>query len=79
MIDVQATNEKLVARSEGILQQASGVTKEEAKELLNKFGSVKKALISVLTNVDDKAIIEQALIKTKGHIRNAIEEVKKNG
>ncbi len=79
MIDVQATNEKLVARSEGILQQASGVTKEEAKELLKKFGSVKKALISVLTNVDDKAIIEQALIKTKGHIRNAIEEVKKNG
>ena len=79
MIDVQTTNEKLVARSEGILQQASGVTKEEAKELLKKFGSVKKALISVLTNVDDKAIIEQALIKTKGHIRNAIEEVKKNG
>lgn len=79
MIDVQATNEKLVARSENILQQASGVSKEEAKELLKKFGSVKKALISVLTNVSDKEIIEKALEKTKGHIRNAISEVEKNG
>lgn len=79
MIDVQATNEKLVARSEGILQQASGVTNEEAKELLKKFGSVKKALISVLTGITDKEKIEKALEKTKGHIRNAIEEVKKNG
>lgn len=79
MIDVQATNEKLAARSENILQQASGVSKEEAKELLKKFGSVKKALISVLTNVSDKELIEKALEKTKGHIRNAISEVKKNG
>lgn len=77
MIDVQATNEKLVARSEGILQQASGVTKEEAKELLEKFGSVKKALISVLTGVSDKEKIEKALDKTKGHIRNAIKEIEK--
>lgn len=79
MIDVQATNEKLVARSENILQQASGVSKEEAKELLKKFGSVKKALISVLTGVSDKEKIEKALEKTKGHIRNAISEVKKIG
>lgn len=79
MIDVQATNEKLVARSEGILQQASGVTKEEAKALLEKFSSVKKALISVLTGVSDKEKIEQALNKTKGHIRNAIKEIENNG
>lgn len=77
MIDVQATNEKLVARSEGILQQASGVTKEEAKALLEKFGSVKKALISVLTGISDKEKIEKALDKTKGHIRNAIKEIEK--
>lgn len=79
MIDVQATNEKLVARSENILQQASGVSKEEAKELLKKFGSVKKALISVLTGVSDIEKIEKALEKTKGHIRNAISEVEKIG
>lgn len=79
MIDVQATNEKLVARSEGILQQASGVTKEEAKALLEKFGSVKKALISVLTGVSDKEKIEKALDKTKGHIRNTIKEIENNG
>ncbi len=78
MIDVQATNEKLVARSESILQQASGVSPEEAKEYLKKYGSVKKALIAILTGVDDLERIDKALEKTKGHIRNAISEVKNN-
>ena len=79
MIDVQATNEKLVSRSESILEQASGVTKEEAKTYLKKYGSVKKALIAILSGVNDCEKIEKALEKTKGHMRNALEEVKKNG
>lgn len=73
MIDVQATNEKLVARSETILMQASGVSLDEAKAYLAKYGSVKKALISIITKIDDKEKIEKALEKTKGHIRNAME------
>ena len=76
MIDVQATNEKLVARSVGILVSASGVDEETAKTYLNKYGSVKKALISILTEIDDKEKIEKALEKTKGHIRNAMEVLK---
>lgn len=76
MIDVQATNEKLVARSVGILVSASGVDEETAKTYLNKYGSVKKALISILTGIDDKKKIEKALEKTKGHIRNAMEVLK---
>ena len=79
MIDVQATNEKLVSRSETILEQASGVTKDEAKTYLKKYGSVKKSLIAILSGIDDLEKIEQALEKTKGHMRNALEEVKKNG
>ena len=76
MIDVQATNEKLVARSVGILVSASGVDEETAKTYLNKYGSVKKALISILTGTSDKEKIEKALEKTKGHIRNAMEVLK---
>lgn len=79
MIDVQATNEKLVSRSETILEQTSGVTKEEAKTYLKKYGSVKKSLIAILSGIDDLEKIEQALEKTKGHMRNALEEVRKNG
>lgn len=79
MIDVQATNEKLVSRSETILEQASGVTKDEAKTYLKKYGSVKKSLIAILSGIDDLEKIERALEKTKGHMRNALEEVKKNG
>ena len=77
MIDVQATNEKLVARSERILQEITGITKEEAREKLIKYKSVKKALIAVLTNIDDLEKINKALEKTKGHVRNAIIEVNK--
>ena len=61
MIDVQATNEKLVSRSESILEQASGVTKEEAKTYLKKYGSVKKALIAILSGVNDCEKIEKEL------------------
>lgn len=77
MIDVQATNEKLVARSERILQEITDVSKEEAKEYLAKYKSVKKALIAILTDVDDADKIDKALDITKGHVRNAIIEVKK--
>lgn len=75
MIDVQATNEKLVARSENILVSASGVTPMEAKEYLKKYGTVKKALISILTGVSEKERIEEALLNNKGHIRKAMEEL----
>ncbi len=78
MIDVQATNEKLVARSVKILCEASGIEEDEAKEYLKKFGSVKKALISILTKEEDKEKIEEALEKAHGHMRNAM-EVLKNG
>ena len=50
---------------------------KEAREKLIKYKSVKKALISVLTNIDDLEKINKALEKTKGHVRNAIIEVNK--
>ena len=78
MIDVQATNEKLVARSEGILTEITGISPSDAKEYIKKYGTVKKALISILTNTESVEEIDEALSKEKGHIRKAM-EVLKNG
>ena len=52
MIDLKATNEKLVARQLNIIQTALDVTKEEASELLKKYQTVKKAIYAKLTGIE---------------------------
>lgn len=42
MIDLQATNEKLVARALNIIVELTGYTKEEANDKLNEYKTVKK-------------------------------------
>lgn len=77
MIDVQATNEKLVARSYSIICELTGYTKEEAVEKLNKYQTVKKVLINHFTGVEDINEIDNALKKVNGNIRKAIRELVK--
>ncbi len=79
MIDVMPTNEKLRSRALNILITATGVSEEEAKSALEKYGTVKKALFSILSGIEDIKKIEEVLNKNKGHIRRSLEEVKKNG
>lgn len=79
MIDVMPTNEKLRSRALNILITATGVSEEEAKVALEKYGTVKKALFSILSGIEDIKKIEEILNKNKGHIRRSLEEVKKNG
>lgn len=76
MIDVMPTNQKLVARAHNIIATATGCTKEEAKELFDKYGNVKKAIFSCLSGIENKEEIEKYLDKAKGHIRNALSLVK---
>lgn len=76
MIDVMATNEKLVARSYGIVSEITGCTQEEAKEKIEKYGTIKKALIAYFTGCEDLEVIEEALHCVKGNIRNAIKKIK---
>ena len=76
MIDVMATNEKLVARSYGIVSEITGCTQEEAKEKIEKYGTIKKALIAYFTGCEDLEVIEDALHCVKGNIRNAIKKIK---
>ncbi|HRH66986.1 MAG TPA: N-acetylmuramic acid 6-phosphate etherase [Bacteroidia bacterium] len=44
MVDMQLTNNKLIKRGTGILMNELNITAIEAGELLNKYGSVRKAL-----------------------------------
>ena len=78
MIDVQPTNKKLVARAESIVSQITGISIEESRDKIAKFGSVKKALFAVLSNIDDVKKVDEYLNKTKGHIRNALKLVEEN-
>ncbi len=44
MVDMQLTNQKLVERGANILREELNLSKQEAKEILVKYGSVRKAL-----------------------------------
>ncbi len=72
MVDVVQTNEKLQARAQGILMEATGVSRDEAKTLLERSGgSVKTAVVMVLSSCSaDEA--RTRLEKAGGHVREAI-------
>lgn len=73
MVDVVPTNEKLVNRATGIIVDATGVSKEEASEMLQKAnGNCKLAITSILTG---KSIEEakELLAQAKGHVKKALE------
>lgn len=74
MIDVQATNEKLVARSISIIKEITGLDDAKAKEAFDKYGSVKKAMLGILANIEVDEV-EALLNKSKGNIRKALQEV----
>jgi N-acetylmuramic acid 6-phosphate etherase len=77
MIDVQPTNQKLVSRAQNIVMEITGVNQEVAQQYLQKFGTVKKAIFSLLTSVESVEEVNQFLNQANGHIRNAIQLVNK--
>ena len=76
MIDVQATNEKLVARQLGIICEAIGSTKEEASVLLKKYKTVKKVIFSYITGIDNEEQVEEILKQYKYNLPVALKEYK---
>ena len=74
MIDVQMTNEKLVKRGRSILMNATGISEEEAKEKIDKFKTVKKALFAILSGIDDVEEVNDKMKKAKGNIRVALKK-----
>lgn len=74
MVDVVPTNAKLHVRAENIIMNATGVSREEAKEALIKTNdSVKVAIVMILAKCSaDEAI--NKLKDAKGHVRIAINQ-----
>jgi N-acetylmuramic acid 6-phosphate etherase len=72
MVDLKATNNKLTDRSERIVVEVCGVSREEARKLLDASGrSVKTAIVMQKLSVS-RSEAESALEKAGGVIRRAI-------
>ena len=70
MVDVAATNQKLVKRAVGIIQEITGAQEDKCLEAMNKYKNVKKAVISILLEIDDEKQIEELL--EKNNLRSII-------
>ena len=73
MVDVVATNEKLVARQLGIIQSATGVDLEKAKELLDQYGTIKLAIYGYFTGATVEEA-KEALKKHQDHLTRSLKE-----
>lgn len=72
MVDVKATNEKLVERAVSIVKSTTGATDARAREVLAMCEySAKTAIVMVKCNMN-VAEAEEALIKAEGHIGRII-------
>ena len=76
MVDVKATNKKLLQRAISIVCTATGESEEVVKETLNKCGyHCKTAIVMLLLNVDSPDA-EKLLKEAKGKISIAIQKYK---
>lgn len=74
MIDVKATNDKLIARSISIICDIINCDKDTAKQLLNKYGTIKKVIFNHFTGIEDNLVIDEILLKANGNIRVALDK-----
>ena len=73
MVDVKATNEKLVERCRRIVMEATGCDHDKADETLNKTdNNCKQAILMILLVIDQKEA-EERLAKAQGYLRKAME------
>lgn len=73
MVDVKATNEKLVERCRRIVMEATGCDHDKADETLNKTdNNCKQAILMILLDIDQKEA-EERLAKAQGYLRKAME------
>lgn len=72
MVDVEATNLKLIERSKRIVMEATGVDLEDADKYLRETDNdVKLAILMIMGNLDKK-MAEKLLRESNGHIRKAL-------
>lgn len=72
MVDVKATNEKLVERCRRIVMEATGCDHEKADEVLKETNNnCKQAILMILLNIDKKEA-EERLERSEGLLREAL-------
>ena len=75
MVDVVQSNEKLKARAENIVMEATGIDREQAREYIDQAkGNCKTAIVMILTDSNYEKAIE-LLDKANGHVKKAIKLV----
>ena len=73
MVDLKATNHKLMDRSARIVSEITGLKNSESRDLLGRCDNeVKTAIVANLLSIDAQAAREK-LQQTDGHLRNALE------
>ena len=73
MVDLRATNTKLMARTQRITSELTGLSAEAAETLLTECGGeLKTAIVASQMDVDPKAA-RQLLARADGHLRKALE------
>lgn len=77
MIDLKATNQKLVSRMVSIIKEVTGYEETIAKEQLEKYQTVKGVILSYLTDIDNPDVIEKILEENDGNIHQVISKLKK--
>ncbi|MBE6052394.1 MAG: N-acetylmuramic acid 6-phosphate etherase [Clostridium sartagoforme] len=76
MVDVRATNEKLVERAKKIVCEATGVTREEAENVLKETDfDVKLSIFMILSKLN-KDEAKKTLDENNGYIAEALKSIK---
>ncbi|WP_295797940.1 N-acetylmuramic acid 6-phosphate etherase [uncultured Microbulbifer sp.] len=79
MVDVKATNNKLVDRTRRIVMEATGVTFAEADKVLDQCDQNAKLAIMVILSGLERDDAETALADAGGFLRRALQETGKTG
>jgi N-acetylmuramic acid 6-phosphate etherase len=72
MVDVRAWNDKLVDRSERILMETTGATREASRQALAAADQRVKVAIVMLRRAVDRDAAEQLLTEHGGHLRTIV-------
>ena len=75
MVDLKATNEKLVERAKRIVMQATGTKREQVERILKETDFDVKLSIFMIESSLDKIKAKEILDKNKGYIVEAIKEI----
>ncbi|MFD1216336.1 MULTISPECIES: N-acetylmuramic acid 6-phosphate etherase [Microbulbifer] len=79
MVDVKATNQKLVDRTRRIVMEATGVSYEEADRVLaDSEHNAKLAIMMILSGLE-RAPAEAALARANGFLRLALQQLDNDG